>query len=88
MKLATLLLSISIASIAQDYTAASSGSQGPAKELIDAVVEMKRRNPGWGCPRIAEQIALAFGVEIDKDVVDGSWPIIIGRNRMPEVLRG
>ena len=23
----------------------------------------------WGCPRIAQQIALAFGVEIDKDVV-------------------
>jgi putative transposase len=30
---------------------------------------MKRRNPGWGCPRIAQQIALSFGVEIDKDVV-------------------
>src|SRR5437660_5362823 len=45
------------------------GPKGPAKELIDAVVEMKRRNPSWGCPRIAEQITLAFGVEIDKDVV-------------------
>ena len=45
------------------------GPKGPAKELIDAVVEMKRRNPSWGCPRIAEQIALAFGVEIDKDLV-------------------
>jgi putative transposase len=30
---------------------------------------MKRRNPKWGCPRIAQQIALAFGIEIDKDVV-------------------
>jgi putative transposase len=30
---------------------------------------MKRRNPRWGCPRIAQQIALAFDVEIDKDVV-------------------
>ena len=30
---------------------------------------MKRRNPRWGCPRIAQQISLAFGVEIDKDVV-------------------
>jgi len=29
------------------------GPKGPAKDLIDAVVEMKRRNPGWGCPRIA-----------------------------------
>jgi len=45
------------------------GPQGPRKELIDAVVAMKRRNPNWGCPRIAQQIALAFGVEIDKDVV-------------------
>jgi hypothetical protein len=41
------------------------GPKGP-KELIDAVVAMKRRNPRWGCPRIAQQIALAFGVEIDK----------------------
>jgi transposase InsO family protein len=45
------------------------GPKGPKKALIDAVVAMKRRNPNWGCPRIAQQIALAFGVEIDKDVV-------------------
>ncbi len=45
------------------------GPKGPNKALIDAVVAMKRRNPNWGCPRIAQQIALAFGVEIDKDVV-------------------
>src|SRR5215472_3906041 len=45
------------------------GPQGPKRELIDAVVAMKRRNRNWGCPRIAQQIALAFGVEIDKDVV-------------------
>jgi putative transposase len=32
-------------------------------------VATKRGNPGWGCPRIAHQISLAFGVEIDKDVV-------------------
>src|ERR1700730_4087690 len=30
---------------------------------------MKRRNRTWGCKRIAQQIALAFGVDIDKDVV-------------------
>jgi len=41
------------------------GAKGPAKELIDAVVEMKRRNPTWGCPRIAQQITLAFGVDIE-----------------------
>jgi hypothetical protein len=45
------------------------GPKGPNQELIDAVVAMKRRNPRRGCPRIAQQIALAFGVEIDKDVV-------------------
>ena len=45
------------------------GPKGPSQELIDAVVEMKRRNPIWGCPRIAEQIGLAFGIEVDKDVV-------------------
>jgi putative transposase len=45
------------------------GPKGPTQELIDAVVEMKRRNPTWGCPRIAQQITLAFGVDIDKDVV-------------------
>jgi hypothetical protein len=45
------------------------GPKGPTRELIDAVVEMKRRNRTWGCKRIAQQIALAFGVEIDKDVV-------------------
>jgi putative transposase len=45
------------------------GPKGPNQELIDAVVAMKLRNPRWGCPRIAQQISLAFGVEIDKDVV-------------------
>jgi putative transposase len=44
------------------------GPKGPDKELIDAVVEMKRRNRRWGCRRIAQQIAVAFGIEIDKDV--------------------
>ena len=45
------------------------GPKGPSKELVDAIVAMKRRNPTWGCPRIAQQIGLAFDVEIDKDVV-------------------
>ena len=30
---------------------------------------MKQRNPQFGCPRIAQQINLAFGTDIDKDVV-------------------
>src|SRR5437870_11792781 len=60
------------------------GPKGPEKELIDAIVEMKRRNPTWGCPRIAEQIALAFGLDIDKDVVRrivGAFPSAKGNIR-------
>src|SRR5258708_4665891 len=34
------------------------GPKGPSAELIHAVMEMKQRNPHWGCPRIAQQIAL------------------------------
>src|SRR5450830_1321907 len=45
------------------------GPKGPNKELIDAVVQMKKHNPAWGCPRIAQQIALAFDISIDKDIV-------------------
>ena len=45
------------------------GPKGPSDELIRAIVELKRRNPRFGCPRIALIIARTFGVEIDKDVV-------------------
>jgi len=45
------------------------GPKGPSTELVAAIVEMKRRNPVWGCPRIAEQIGLIFDIQIDKDVV-------------------
>lgn len=66
------------------------------RELIDAVVEMKRRNPCFGCRKIAEQISNAFGIELNKDVVrriliryyrpgpDGggpSWLSVIGQAR-------
>ena len=27
------------------------GPQGPSNALVDAIVDMKRRNPRWGCPR-------------------------------------
>src|SRR6202795_2058338 len=45
------------------------GPKGPSAELIAAIVEMKRRNPRFGYMRIAQQIAHAFGVQIDKDLV-------------------
>jgi transposase InsO family protein len=45
------------------------GPKGPSCELINAIVAMKQRNPDWGCPKIAQQISLVFGIDIDKDVV-------------------
>ena len=45
------------------------GPKGPPQELIQAIVEMKQRNPRFGCPRIAQQINKTFGTNIDKDVV-------------------
>ena len=48
---------------------AKPGPRGPSDELIAPIIEMKGRNPRFGYQRIAEQIAHAFGVEVDKDVV-------------------
>ena len=48
---------------------AKPGPKGPSQELIRAIVELKRRNPRFGCPRIALILAKTFGVEINKDVV-------------------
>jgi transposase InsO family protein len=50
------------------------GPKGPTKEITNAIIEMKRRdavprNPRYGCPRIAQQINLAFGLDLDKDTV-------------------
>ena len=54
------------------------GPKGHNQEVIAAVVAMKQRNPTWGCPRIAQQIALAFGIPINFGVhcgdVDGVGP--------------
>ena len=45
------------------------GPKGPSPELIQAIVELKRRNPRFGCLRIAQQINKAFVVDIDKNLV-------------------
>ena len=45
------------------------GPKGPSQELIEAIVELKRRNTRFGCPRIAQEINKVFGVAVDKDVV-------------------
>jgi hypothetical protein len=72
------------------------GPKGPSRELIQAIVELKQRNPHFGCRRIAQQIAKAFGIDIDKDIVrrvlavhcrpdpgDGgpSWPTFLGHTK-------
>jgi putative transposase len=54
------------------YTACRKGKpgpNGPSQALIEAIVELKRRNTRFGCPRIAREISKAFGLNIDKDVV-------------------
>ena len=45
------------------------GPKGPSESLIRAIVELKSRNPRFGCPRIARIISQTFGVDIDKNVV-------------------
>ena len=45
------------------------GPKGPCLELIQLILEMKQRNPKFGCPRIALEISRTFGIDIDKDVV-------------------
>lgn len=45
------------------------GPKGPSPELVAAIVEMKQRNPRFGYRRIADQIALAFNIPLDRDTV-------------------
>ena len=45
------------------------GPKGPGEALIQAIVELKLRNPRFGCPRIACIISQTFRVDIDKNVV-------------------
>ena len=45
------------------------GPKGPSESLIRAIVELKSRNPRFGCPRIARISSQTFGVDIDKNVV-------------------
>lgn len=45
------------------------GPKGPSREVINAIVENKHLNPPYGWARIAQQIALAFRLDLDKDTV-------------------
>jgi transposase InsO family protein len=45
------------------------GPKGPSDALIRAIVELKRRNPRFGCPRMALIISGTLGITIDKHLV-------------------
>ena len=57
------------------------GPKGPSEALIQAIVELKSRNPRFGCPRIARIICQTFGVDIDKNVVNAAGGIYHGMPR-------
>ena len=59
------------------------GPKGPSAELIDAVVDMKQRNPRWGCPRIANRSPWRFTSKSIKTWFEGSSPITTGRDGTP-----
>jgi len=45
------------------------GPPTPRQEIITAVVQMKKMDPRFGCRRIAMQVSLTFGIDINKDAV-------------------
>lgn len=45
------------------------GPKGPTQELINLILEIKKKNPKFGYLRIAMQITNMFGVTINKDIV-------------------
>lgn len=46
-----------------------SGPKGPRDEIVKLVLKVKKRNPAYGCPKIALLISNRFGIDINKDVV-------------------
>ncbi|MHB8387205.1 hypothetical protein [Metallibacterium sp.] len=48
---------------------AQPGPQGPSTALIRVIVEIKQRNPRFGCLRSAFIISSTLGIPIGKDVV-------------------
>ncbi|MGB5261406.1 MAG: helix-turn-helix domain-containing protein [Gammaproteobacteria bacterium] len=45
------------------------GPKSPSPKLIQAIIELKQRNPRFACLGIARQINKAFGLDINKDLV-------------------
>jgi hypothetical protein len=64
------------------------GPKGPSQDVIGAVVDMKQRNPSWGCPRIAQQITLAFGIPINRMWCVAFWRLGTSRHQTRPDRRG
>ena len=62
------------------------GPKSPAKELIDAVLQMKRRNRVGDALESRNRSRWLSASKSTRMLFDGFWPIAIGRNQ--EVLRG
>lgn len=45
------------------------GPKGPSQEVINLVLAIKTKNPGFGCPKIALIVENTFQIEFDKDDV-------------------
>lgn len=45
------------------------GPKEPSKEIISAIVSIKQYNPGFCCPRIAQQINLPLGLKLGKGIM-------------------
>ena len=45
------------------------GSKGPSQDVINTIVDIKKRNPRFDCQRIAYMISNTFGIDINKDAV-------------------
>jgi len=64
------------------------GPKGPSKELVDIVVEMKRRNPRLGC-RFHPRRIIGFGVapaELDGPSVCQMFNCAIANQRPPKYI--
>ena len=49
------------------------GPRGPSPELIQLIVEIKQKNPKYGCPRIAMLVSQLLRIKINVSLVQRIW---------------
>src|SRR5262245_493365 len=64
------------------------GPKGPDEALIRAIVELKSRNPRFGCPRIARVVAQTFGSTLTGTSSTACWRNTIAPRRVGPDRRG